>query len=830
MKFSYFYIFLFLATNTFATDWESEFNQLCSYDKEWCGRLKYSDGTWVKPKKEILKLLKELAPTIKVQASKLGVDPRAIAGAIMAENSLNVSISDDVQNLLVKMGVAKKGEILGKKFTFGLGQLNFAAAREAEDYIAKIEKRAPLSDTELSDALLIPEKAIYYVGAVVRKIQDDYKKQGFDISKNPEILATVYNLGKSEQKALESKQNNRMPRPNYFGFFVKKYNSDLAFLAPNQQIKVTAPAPRKIAATPASAKPSSVTSEKRAEDKKIIVTAFTKSQPLYSSPPSCSDRSNYGATNVIEKYKSMKAYPVTTIAEKGSSFKIIQPTIDCESETWQLIELQTGEKGWIKDDLLSKHSGKITISIPSCKKVNDAKCSQSIETSAKSSFLTKENGLLFLKPASSGKPDFKAIDWNCNGKVNTTPYGQGMGMQQNVGFQKPSDIPKPPLVREQTHILVELKNIQTKLNDKIIEIESHFKSLVNNPMNPYSFLNLGDTKTQLEKCIYKQEYKLGACQLNQNKIDVILHSMPLRKLSFDEMQFLSRNITTLVSPAPLLTLEAIKNQNQNNMQAYGMDFSMLNSQYMLKKGEEEEWTHIDLERSLNFCEDSLEKLKDKINNKEGLDQNTKTEMLAKADNIKFNLKNGLLGLLSTINSHDDVRRTEELAAIKPYLIQYMKVCIGMMDIYDVTHPKLAEINPSNDYSCYHKDLTIMDQGYSQLMSKELVREVMFTPAQLQVYEMQFGVALPIYLFQGFYNTPQAITQNDEKDLAPSYCPNKTAEEIENLLKENPCIKNVYVPDEWLLNRLNEFSPKVIKRNFEENDRYAIDTEEVKCAP
>jgi hypothetical protein len=118
LKYNFCLLFLIIfAFKAFALS-EQDYKELCSYDQKWCGKLKNSDGTWVKPKKEIVLLLKELAPIITKHAATLGVDPQAVAGAIMAENSLNVSISDDVQDLLVKIGVANKGEILGKKFTY----------------------------------------------------------------------------------------------------------------------------------------------------------------------------------------------------------------------------------------------------------------------------------------------------------------------------------------------------------------------------------------------------------------------------------------------------------------------------------------------------------------------------------------------------------------------------------------------------------------------------------------------------------------------------------------------------------------------------------------
>lgn len=72
------------------------------------------------------------------------------------------------------------------------------------------------------------------------------------------------------------------------------------------------------------------------------------------------------------------------------------------------------------------------------------------------------------------------------------------------------------------------------------------------------------------------------------------------------------------------------------------------------------------------------------------------------------------------------------------------------------------------------------------------------------------------------------TQTPVQQTNPSYCPNRTAEFIEELLKNNPCVRTVYVPDRWLVNRLNEFGSKVMYRPFVEDDRYAVDISKQVC--
>ncbi|MBI2605107.1 MAG: hypothetical protein HYW49_03395 [Deltaproteobacteria bacterium] len=79
-------------------------------------------------------------------------------------------------------------------------------------------------------------------------------------------------------------------------------------------------------------------------------------------------------------------------------------------------------------------------------------------------------------------------------------------------------------------------------------------------------------------------------------------------------------------------------------------------------------------------------------------------------------------------------------------------------------------------------------------------------------------------------TASAATPTPTPTYEPpkSYCPNRTAEFIEELLKNNPCVRTVYVPDRWLVNRLNEFGSKVMYRPFVEDDRYAVDISKQVC--
>ncbi|MBI2605106.1 MAG: DUF1402 family protein [Deltaproteobacteria bacterium] len=352
-----------------ATDWNKELAELCTYDPEYCKKLKNEDGTWVRPKKEILAALKSLSPKIQTYSEKFGVDPRAVAGAVLAENSLNVSISDNVQDFLVKYGLASGGDILGKKFSFGWGQLYMEAAREAENFAAKLEKRAPKTDDQLSEDLLKPDLAIYYVAALMRTIQDEYQKQGIDISKNPELLATVYNLGKPQERSAKTKASGKSPRVNYFGFFVKHYMDDIETAVGKPKVQTLVADQKDVTkkdgtATAVATKSAAVSTPSPEAEPKVWRTVMIKSLALYVAPPTCKLQNGQGS--VKAKYESFQNFASSGIAEKATGYKVLAPAIDCEAEAWSLVRTDDGTTGWVKNSDLEKSSSKQLVVAPKC--------------------------------------------------------------------------------------------------------------------------------------------------------------------------------------------------------------------------------------------------------------------------------------------------------------------------------------------------------------------------------------------------------------------------------------------------------------------------------
>ena len=118
--------------------------------------------------------------------------------------------------------------------TFGLGQLNPLTALQMSDMVHKVSglPRLDVSDPgTVYKTIMDPDLTLPYVAATIRRSIDAYRDiAGFDISGNPGITATLYNVGNPEQRARALKRENdrrhtagepeKLPQENYYGWLV----------------------------------------------------------------------------------------------------------------------------------------------------------------------------------------------------------------------------------------------------------------------------------------------------------------------------------------------------------------------------------------------------------------------------------------------------------------------------------------------------------------------------------------------------------------------------------------------------------------------------------
>ncbi len=118
--------------------------------------------------------------------------------------------------------------------TFGLGQLNPLAALTVSDIVAAKGGLPPLDVSrpgEIYRAVMDPDLSLHYMAAIISRDIAAYREiAGFDISGNPGITATLYNVGDAAGRATTLAKENRRrrasgqgvvyPQENYYGWLV----------------------------------------------------------------------------------------------------------------------------------------------------------------------------------------------------------------------------------------------------------------------------------------------------------------------------------------------------------------------------------------------------------------------------------------------------------------------------------------------------------------------------------------------------------------------------------------------------------------------------------
>ncbi len=130
--------------------------------------------------------------------------------------------------------------------TFGLGQLSPLTALQMSDLVHRVSGLPPLDASDpnkVYETIMDPDLTLDYVAAALKKSIDAYAEiAGFDISRNPGITATLYNIGNPDARAAALKRDNeeraargepaRLPEENYYGWLVNEKLPELRALFP----------------------------------------------------------------------------------------------------------------------------------------------------------------------------------------------------------------------------------------------------------------------------------------------------------------------------------------------------------------------------------------------------------------------------------------------------------------------------------------------------------------------------------------------------------------------------------------------------------------------
>lgn len=113
--------------------------------------------------------------------------------------------------------------------TFGLGQISPLTALEVTDLVHATSGLPKLSADDpqaIYRDIMDPDRSVIYIAAIVKDAIDVYRTQGFDITDNPGLTATLYNVGQPRRRALALRQaadaagGKKLPEENYYGWLV----------------------------------------------------------------------------------------------------------------------------------------------------------------------------------------------------------------------------------------------------------------------------------------------------------------------------------------------------------------------------------------------------------------------------------------------------------------------------------------------------------------------------------------------------------------------------------------------------------------------------------
>jgi hypothetical protein len=114
--------------------------------------------------------------------------------------------------------------------TFGLGQINPLTALRVTDLVSRVTGKRKLKARKANEVyknIMDPDTSLVYIAAVLRTSIDAYKAAGYDISDNPGITATLYNLGDVRSRASATRAKGAMPSENYYGWLINEKQGEL---------------------------------------------------------------------------------------------------------------------------------------------------------------------------------------------------------------------------------------------------------------------------------------------------------------------------------------------------------------------------------------------------------------------------------------------------------------------------------------------------------------------------------------------------------------------------------------------------------------------------
>ena len=783
--------------------WQSRYDQVCGEGQaQFCDRLKNSNGTWVKPKRNLVEVLTRSSASIRDVAAKFDLDPRMIVAPILVENSLNVQVDDEIQNFLVGAGVLSDGEVMGRTMSIGLGQINVSAAIEIEPLVARIEGRAERTQQEVARALLTPEGAFTYAAGIAKHVIDLYKEKGIDISDKPEVVATLYNIGRYEERVERTVREGRQPGVNYFGLFAEKN--------------------MKIIDNIISGTETMIQDEPSWFDQSLHFFGIGgRDIYLRSKPDQCSTAGR-GNSGLYNRSQSLIQHEVVAVSSDINDHEKLGEAYGCDAEKWILIRDEDGNVGWIKEGSFV-YPPVTSISIGFFERRGLNSCSNELKRKFPDQFIESSDGqavFKFLSEKESGE-----VDWT---KPNHNEYECGTGPQNSgpsmggPGMGGPGMGVSPPPASANSKAELErrfniIKDFKTVVMSKL-QITDW-----NSPSNPYK-LAFGEEATaqqcqSLEQSFANGAYTMGApnpeaqkyatsCQLK--KIESCLSgSIPCSADNVSRLMFNASAFTVKDRPS----FQDLTNISQNLAFLGYVDY---------RDPDGDKW-NVEVKQlattTIERCQEVFASLPNLVRMKD-LFNTMQASLLDIEDGAV------IFGYYSGFGAYAGASAREVLTQ---HLESLDRIC---QDVKTILAPANQSI--STDVNC-NPNIIESDLSNNMGISSDVLRTMISQdPSDFEAsLDQRIGGLSTLYSLRnpvsaqgnatgmgtiGSYMPQEAVAQDP---LQCSYDPFKNSELIQKIL-EVDCVKRAYVPDPWLVNQAVGKPKDVIYKERRDTDKFVIE--------
>ena len=783
--------------------WQTRYDQVCGEGQaQFCDRLKNSNGTWVKPKRNLVEVLTRSSASIRDIATKFDLDPRMIVAPILVENSLNVQVDDEIQNFLVGAGVLSSGEVMGRTMSIGLGQINVSAAIEIEPLVARIEGREMRSQQEVARALLTPEGAFTYAAGIAKHVIDLYKEKGIDISDKPEVVATLYNIGRYEERVERTVSEGRQPGVNYFGLFAEKN--------------------MKIIDNIISGTETMIQDEPSWFDQSLHFFGIGgRDIYLRSKPDQCSTAGR-GNSGLYNRSQSLIQHEVVAVSSDINDHEKLGEAYGCDAEKWILIRDEDGNVGWIKEgSFVYPPVSSISIGFFERRGLNS--CSNELKRKFPDQFIESSDGQLvfkFLSEKESGE-----VDWT---KPNHNEYACGSGPQNNgfamggpgmggpaMGIPAPASSANSKAELERRFNII--KNFKTAVMSKL-QISDW-----NSSSNPYKLAFGEEASAQqcqsLEQRFANGSFMMGAPNPEAQKYMVSCQLQKIERCLAGSIPCNADNVTRLMFNDSAFTVK--DRPSFQDLTNISQQLAFLN--YMDYRDPDSDKWNAEVKQlaiqTIERCQEVFDSLPNLVRMKDIF----KTMHASATDIEEGAIIPGYYGGFGA----GGVGSARE--ALSQHLESLDRMC---QDVKMILAPANQSI--SSDINC-NPNIIESDLSNNMGISSEILRTMISQnpsgfednleqriSALATLYPLRYpssmqnngmGMSAP-----GNFSQPEEVA---EDPLKCSYDPFKNSELIQKIL-EVDCVKRAYVPDPWLVNQAVGKPKDVIYKERRDTDKFVIE--------